>query len=95
MEVLESLGERKKKELSKLKGMLRKGVVEFEYKKLDGSIRKAKGTLNKTLIPDDYKDDDRISSSSSKDVITYYDIKKEDFRAFRKDLFRKIIHQKD
>ena len=91
--IFESLKEDRKRNLAKLKRLLKKGVVEFEYKKIDGSLRKATGTLKKSLIPDEYKDDERIEKSNSDEVFTYYDIKKEDFRSFRKDNFRKILHQ--
>ena len=95
MFIFESLKENRKRNLAKLKRHLKKGVVEFEYKKSDGSRRKATGTLKKSLIPDEYKDDERIEKSNSDEVFTYYDIKKEDFRSFRKDNFRKILHQND
>ena len=95
MFIFESLKEKRKRNLAKLKRLLKKGVVEFEYKKIDGSIRKATGTLKKSLIPDEYKDDGRIEKSNGDEVFTYYDIKKEDFRSFRKDNFRKILHQND
>lgn len=32
---------------------LKDGIVEFEYKKKDGSIRKAKGTLKKEFLPEE------------------------------------------
>ena len=95
MFIFENLKEKRKRELAKLKRLLKKGVVEFEYKKIDGSIRKAAGTIKRSLIPDEYKDDERIEKSNSDEVFTYYDIKKEDFRSFRKDNFRKILHQND
>ena len=95
MFIFESLKEKRKRNLAKLKRLLKKGVVEFEYRKIDGSIRTATGTLKRSLIPDEYKDDERIEKSNSDEVFRYYDIKKEDFRSFRKDNFRKILHQND
>ena len=65
MFIFESLKENRKRNLAKLKRLLKKGVVEFEYKKIDGSLRKATGTLKKSLIPDEYKDDERIEKSNS------------------------------
>ena len=46
----------KKVSLTALRSMLKKGVVKFEYKKKDGTIRKAEGTLRKSLIPEIDKD---------------------------------------
>ena len=39
----------KKVSLTTLRSMLKRGVVKFEYKKKDGTIRKAEGTLRKSL----------------------------------------------
>lgn len=97
MEILnEKLGKKKSADISKLKRLMKKGVVEFSYHKISagGKVRKAKGTLNPKLIPDELKSDERIKSPSN-DVVTYYDLKREDFRAFRKEEFIEIINVED
>ena len=95
MFIFESLKENRKRNLAKLKRLLKKGVVEFEYKKIDGSLRKAKKKIKKSLIPKKTNDDQRIEKPNSEEVFTYYDIQKEDFRPFRKKKKKKILHQND
>lgn len=41
--LFESMSEAKEKEFREA---MKEGPVEFEYRKVDGSVRKAKGTLN-------------------------------------------------
>lgn len=77
------------KDLSRLKKLLKAGVVEFSYKKKDGSVRKAKGTLKDELLPETDKDDER-KKNLSKDCFYYYDLKRDDFRCFLKDNFIEI-----
>ncbi len=60
------------------------GKVEFQYKKKDGSIRDATGTLCADLIPDDKK----VSGSEKKEfdhTQNYYDFGANDWRTFIKD----------
>lgn len=80
---------KKKLELRRLKRLLKKGEVSFSYKKKDGSTRRAVGTLKVSLIPKEDRADDRLTKQN-KDVFNYYDLKKEDWRCFLKDNFRKI-----
>lgn len=66
----------------KLKKSLRKGIVHFEFRKKDGSLRRAVGTLKETFLPS-------LKGSGvrrSDEVITYFDLEKNGFRAFRKEL---------
>ena len=60
---------------------LKEGVIEFTYQKIDGSIRKAYGTLlfRNSVIP---VNEMRNSKFSFK-TITYFDIVKNAFRSFR------------
>lgn len=82
---------RKKKtsELRRLRYLLKDGVAEFVYKKSNGAKRNAKGTLNSTLIPKEAKDD-KPTNDSNNEVFTYYDLKKDGWRRFRKENFIKI-----
>ena len=59
--------------------LLQEGVVNFIYKKKDGSIRKAIGTLK----------DMNIKSNKS-DTISYFDIEKKGFRSFKLDNLKEV-----
>lgn len=64
----------------KLKYKLIQGIVTFRFRKLDGSIRLATGTLKQELIPE-------VTESRIKpDIQTYFDMEKKAWRCFRKDL---------
>ena len=90
----QQIREKRAKDLSRLKKLLKTGVVEFSYKKKDGSVRKAKGTLKDELLPETDKDDER-KKNLSKDCFYYYDLKRDDFRCFLKDNFIEIKERKD
>ena len=90
----QQIREKRAKDLSRLKKLLKTGVVEFIYKKKDGSVRKAKGTLKDELLPETDKDDER-KKNLSKDCFYYYDLKRDDFRCFLKDNFIEIKERKD
>ena len=89
----QQIREKRAKDLSRLKKLLKAGVVEFSYKKKDGSVRKAKGTLKDELLPETDKDDER-KKNLSKDCFYYYDLKRDDFRCFLKDNFMEIKERK-
>lgn len=86
--------DKRSKDLSRLKRLLKNGVVEFSYKKKDGSLRKAKGTLKDELLPETDKDDER-KRNLSKDCFYYFDLKKDDYRCFLRDNFVEIKDTKD
>lgn len=65
----------------KLKGLLKKGSVEFTYRKVDGSIRKALGTLAEGVMPK-YESHGRRARSG--EVQVYYDLGKGKFKSFKK-----------
>ena len=90
----QQIRKKRAKDLSRLKKLLKAGVVEFSYKKKDGSVRKAKGTLKDELLPETDKDDER-KKNLSKDCFYYYDLKRDDFRCFLKDNFIEIKERKD
>lgn len=59
--------------------LLQEGVVNFIYKKKDGSIRKAIGTLK-----------DMNVKFKKPDTISYFDIEKKGFRSFKLDNLKEI-----
>lgn len=67
----------------KLKSAMHKGIVKFQFKKLDGSLRDAIGTLTDdaiaTLVGGQYY-------NPSPKVVPYYDCEKGAWRSFRKEL---------
>ena len=67
----------------RFRGWLRDGVVQFSYIKRDRSIREAKGTLNDVLIPLEDKPQNEPTSTPNYAVMTYYDLDKKAWRAFR------------
>ena len=64
----------------KLKARLVKGIVEFRYQKMDGTIRQAWGTLADNLVPATVGSDRR----RSEDCQTYFDQEKGEWRCFKK-----------
>lgn len=78
------------KDATRLKRLLRKGVVKFTYKKLDGSLRKARGTLKPSLLPETDANDDR--QTQKRGYCTYYDLGVSDWRMFKSE---NIIDIKD
>ena len=86
--------DKRSKDLARLKRLLKNGVVEFSYKKKDGSLRKAKGTLKDELLPETDKDDER-KRNLSKDCFYYFDLKKDDYRCFLRDNVVEIKDTKD
>lgn len=64
-----------------LKMRMHYGVVSFSYIKKDGTMRKAHGTLKKSLLPD------LVGSGRkpSADVFVYFDVDQENWRSFRRE----------
>lgn len=63
----------------KLISRMHKGVVSFQYQKIDGSIRTAKGTLVKTIT-------DLLVNGKGKSndkTVAYFDIEQQGFRCFK------------
>ena len=69
-----------------MKKLLRKNVVFFSFRKKDGSLRKAVGTLIPSYLP-------ALKGGSPKPEhqMVYYDLEKEHWRSFRSYSFIKII----
>ena len=62
-----------------LRTRLRNGVVQFAFKKLDGSLRTALGTTNLSSIP--MADHPKGSRESSPRVVVFYDLEKREWRS--------------
>lgn len=67
------------KEIDELKERMRTGVVAFEFKKKDGTIREAHGTLKAELFSYIPKGPERKIEG----VTIYFDVDKDEFRSFR------------
>lgn len=70
-------------ELLKLRKSLRKGVVSFIFKKVDGSVRRALGTLN---LGSSNKESD-TEHKRNESIFTYFDLQKDAFRCFKIENF--------
>lgn len=76
-------------DLAKLRLKMKDGVVEFEYLKKDGSVRTARGTLSKQIIPD--YDASKYNRTRNYTVFPYYDVDKGEWRSFVRENFLGII----
>lgn len=65
----------------KLKSEMKKRIVKFYFKKVDGSVREAYGTLNEKLMPAITGTDKRTKNDT---VQTYFDTERGEFRCFKK-----------
>lgn len=65
---------------SRVKKALRKGIVQFFFKKVDGSVRQAFGTLSDSILPPTAGNGRKPSDS----VQVYFDTEKSEFRCFKK-----------
>jgi hypothetical protein len=62
-----------------LRNRLRNGVVQFAFKKLDGSLRTAIGTTNLSTIPSEHHP--KGSRESSPRVVVFFDVEKREWRS--------------
>lgn len=62
---------------------LTEGKVAFSYRKLDGTLRAANGTLDVNLIPAD-KRPATINTNATAPSISYFDLDRNEWRAFRR-----------
>lgn len=77
-----------------LKEMLSRGNVEFTYKKKNGEERTAIGTTNKNALARigiSRSDDGSGCSSSKKNVLVYYDVRKNAWRSFSLELNKSVM----
>ncbi len=75
------MAEVKEVNIANFKNALHKGIVEFKYKKKNGEIRSAKGTLNIEVMGED-----NAPKGTGYDIvddnIRYYDLNSEGWRSF-------------
>lgn len=64
----------------KLKAAMKQKIVKFYFKKVDGSIREAYGTLKENLIPATSGDNRKKNDT----VAIYFDTEKQSWRSFKK-----------
>ncbi len=67
---------------------LQKNIIVFRYKKKDGSIRKAEGTLHPKYLPPPKSDKEFVRPEYQ---MVYYDFDKKDWRSFRSFKFIEIL----
>ncbi len=65
--------------LYKLKAAMKSRIVQFYYRKIDGSVRQAFGTLNEKYLPES-KGTDRKKNEL---LFTYWDTEKQSYRSFK------------
>lgn len=64
---------------NELRRKLSRGVVQFAFKKLDGTLRNAVGTTNLSAIPQE--NHPRGVRQSSPKVVVFFDIEKREWRS--------------
>nr|DAG07946.1 MAG TPA: hypothetical protein [Caudoviricetes sp.] len=64
----------------KLKSAMKQKIVKFYFKKVDGSIREAYGTLKENLIPATSGDNRKKNDT----VQVYFDTERQEYRCFKK-----------
>ena len=67
---------------------LQKNIIVFRYKKRDGSVRKAEGTLHPKFLPPAKSDKEFVRPEYQ---IVYYDLEKKSWRSFRSFEFVEIL----
>lgn len=75
--------------IENFKAALNKRIVDFEFIKKDGTIRKAKGTTKAELIPEAHLSTGTGRKYTENHNITkYFDIEKEGWRSFNNENFK-------
>jgi hypothetical protein len=64
----------------KLKAVMKQRIVKFYFKKVDGSVREAYGTLKENLIPATSGE----SRKKNDTVQVYFDTERQEYRCFKK-----------
>lgn len=64
----------------KLKTAMKNRIVKFYFKKVDGSIREAYGTLKESLMPATSSDNRKKNDT----IQVYYDTERQEYRCFKK-----------
>lgn len=81
-------GSLKREERNEFIKKLQNNIIVFRYKKRDGSIRKAEGTLHPKYLPPPKSDKEFVRPEYQ---IVYFDIDKKDWRSFRSFEFIEIL----
>ena len=72
--------------------LMKQGIVEFIFKKIStGKKRRARGTLNRDLIPPEFRRRKGRPKKHPDYLVIYYDFDKEDIRSFKDELLQRII----
>jgi len=72
--------------------LMKQGIVEFIFKKIStGKKRRARGTLNRDLIPPEFRRRKGRPKKRPDYLVIYYDFDKEDIRSFKDELLQRII----
>ena len=69
---------------------MKEHIVEFYFKKKDGTLRQAFGTLQDEIILPILNDPSHHGGTNP-ELVTYYDTKVQQFRSFRKENFEYFI----
>lgn len=77
--------------INELKELMHQSIVSFQYKKKDGSIRVARGTLQEDIIIEDGGEMPKGTGETSIDTVPYWDVDVCGWRCFRIDNFIDII----
>jgi hypothetical protein len=78
-----------------LKEQLFNGVVEVEFEKSDGTLRKMKATLDPAVLPTPVASDDEINRNRApnEEVQVVWDIEANGWRSFRYDRLKSVNGQ--
>lgn len=87
-------------EVAEFKQMLEDGIVEFQFRKADGSLRRAVGTRSEAVVPTSEREkldstyDDSVKSYESKAsyIIWFWDLEKSQVRCFNTNRFEGLIN---
>lgn len=71
----------------KLKVAMKQRIVKFYFKKVDGSVREAYGTLKENLIPATSGD----SRKKNDTVQVYFDTERQEYRCYKKANLLNIV----
>lgn len=76
--------------IEKVKEALNNYKAYFKFRKLDGEVRHALGTTNLNDVPVDKHP--KGIKQGAKEVVTFFDLQKEEWRSFRKDSFIDLVY---
>lgn len=76
--------------IEKVKEALNNYKAYFKFRKLDGTERHALGTTNLNDVP--LGKHPKGIRQAAEEVVTFYDLQKEEWRSFRKDSFIDLVY---